>query len=112
VTALAELEKKVSAAAGSAAGGFGFFGFAVPGEQPTTLRQVSAALGALLGIVEGADVAPSADATKASAKWQSAGTATLAQWEAIQSQDVARANLLLQKAGLQPLKSGGEKDHP
>jgi hypothetical protein len=111
--ALADLQKKVAAIAGSAAGGgFGFFGFAVPGEQPTTLRQVSAAFGALLGIVDGADVAPSADATAASAKWQSAGMATLALWEAIQSQDVARANLLLQKAGLHPLKSGGEKDHP
>ncbi len=111
--ALADLQKKIEAIAGSAAGGgFGFFGFAVPGEQPTTLRQISAAFGALLGIVDGADVAPSADATAASAKWQSAGTATLARWEAIQSQDVARANLLLQKAGLQPLKSGGEKEHP
>jgi hypothetical protein len=113
LSALADLQKKIEAIAGSAAGGgFGFFGFAVPGAPPPTLRQVSAAFGALLGIVDGADVAPSADATAASAKWQSAGTATLARWEAIQSQDVARANLLLQKAGLQPLKSGGEKRHP
>ena len=36
--ALADLEKKVSAAAGSGAGGgFGGFGFAIPGNEPTTL---------------------------------------------------------------------------
>ena len=55
--ALADLEKK-SWRRGwlwTAGGGFGFFGFAVPGNEPTTLRQVSAAYGALLGIVESAD---------------------------------------------------------
>ena len=45
-TALADLEKKVSAVEGSGAGGgFGGFGFAIPGNEPTTLRQVSAADG-------------------------------------------------------------------
>jgi hypothetical protein len=111
--ALIDLQKKIKDVEGSGAGGgFGFFGFAVPGEKPTTLRQVSAALGALLGIVDGADVAPSADATAASAKWEAAGTATLARWEAIQTKDVARVNLLLGKAGLQPLKNPEEKPHP
>jgi photosystem II stability/assembly factor-like uncharacterized protein len=111
--ALSDLEKKIKDVEGSGAGGgFGFFGFAMPGEQPTTLRQVSAAFGALLGIVDGADVAPSADATAASAKWEAAGTATRARWEAIQTKDVARVNLLLGKAGLQPLKNPEEKPHP
>src|SRR5208282_1332192 len=65
--ALADLDKKVGAVAGSGAGGgFGFFGFSVPGDQPATLRQVSGAMGSLLGIVESADTAPSADASAAS----------------------------------------------
>jgi len=111
--ALADLEKKVSAVAGSGAGGgFGGFGFAIPGNELTTLRQVSAAMGTLMGIVESADVAPSTDATAASEKWEAAGRATLARWEVIQTNDVARVNSLLEKAHLQGLKLGEEKMHP
>ena len=113
VAALADLEKKVSAAAGSGAGGgFGGFGFAIPGNEPTTLRQLSAAMGTLMGIVESADVAPSADAAAASEKWEAAGKATLGRWDAIQTNDVARVNSLLEKAQLEPLKLGEEKMHP
>jgi hypothetical protein len=112
-TALADLEKRVGGVAGSAAGGgFGFFGFAVPGNEPTTLRQVSAAYGALLGIVESADTAPSADATAASQKWDAAGKATLARWNEIQTKDLAQVNSLLEKAQLKPLNTGEEKTHP
>jgi len=111
--ALTELEKKIGAAAGAGGGGgFGSFGFAIPGNEPTTLRQVSAAMGTLMGIVESADVAPSADATAASEKWEAAGKATMARWQAIQSNDVAGVNSLLEKAHLQALKTDGEKSHP
>jgi hypothetical protein len=112
-TALADLEKKVGGVAGSAAGGgFGFFGFAVPGNEPTTLRQVAAAYGALLGIAESADAAPSADATAASQKWEAAGKAALARWDEIQTKDLAQVNSLLEKAQLKPLNAGEEKTHP
>jgi photosystem II stability/assembly factor-like uncharacterized protein len=112
-TALAELEKKVAAVAGSGGGGgFGFFGFALPGDQPTSLRQVSTALGALLGIIESADAAPSADAAAASQQWETAGKATLARWNAIQTKDLARVNSLLEKAHLGALKTGEEKPRP
>jgi photosystem II stability/assembly factor-like uncharacterized protein len=111
--ALTDLEKKVGAAAGSGGGGgFGFFGFSVPGDQSTTLRQISTAYGALLGIVESADVAPSADAMAASEKWEVAGKATLARWDEIQTKDVARVNSLLENAKLQRLKTDEEKLHP
>lgn len=104
-TALLELERKIGAVAGSASGGgFGGFGFTVPGTEPATLRQVSAALGTLLGIVDGADVAPSADAAAATEKWEAAGKITLARWEAIQTKDVASVNSLLESMHLQPLK--------
>jgi hypothetical protein len=111
--ALADLEKKVGVAAGAGAGGgFGGFGFAIPGNEPTTLQQVSAAMGTLMGIVESADVVPSADAAAASDKWEAAGKATLARWQAIQTNDVARVNSLLGKAHLQSLKTDEEKTHP
>jgi hypothetical protein len=111
--ALADLEKKIGAVAGAGGGGgFGGFGFAIPGNEPTTFRQVSAAMGTLMGIVESADVAPSADATAASEKWEVAGKATMGRWDAIQTDDVARINSLLEKAHLQTLKLGEEKMHP
>jgi hypothetical protein len=104
--ALAELEKKVGAVAGPAGGGgFGFFGLAVPGAETVTLRQTSAALGGLLGIVESADVAPTADAAAASEKWETAGKATLAKWNELQTKDLARVSSLLEKAHLQVLKA-------
>ncbi len=114
VAALSDLDKKIGAVAGSGTvgGGFGSFGFAVPRNEPTTLRQVSAAVGTLLGIVESADVAPSADATAASEKWEAAGKATLARWAAIQTKDVVRVNSLLEKAHLQALKVGEERSRP
>jgi hypothetical protein len=103
---LTELEKKVGAVAGPAGGGgFGFFGLAVPGAEPVTLRQTSAALGGLLGIVESADAAPTKDAAAASDKWQIAGKAALSRWDSIQTKGVANVNALLEKAHLQPLKA-------
>jgi photosystem II stability/assembly factor-like uncharacterized protein len=111
--ALSDLEKKVEAVAGAgASGGFGFFGFAVPGNGPTTLRQVQTAMGALMGIIESADAAPSADAAAASEKWEAAGKATLARWEEIQTKELGRVNSLLGKAQLQPFETGEEKPRP
>jgi hypothetical protein len=113
-TALADLGKKVGALAGAGAGGgYGYFGFAVPGKEPTTLRQALTAYGALMGIIESADTAPSADATAASERWEAAGKATLGRWEAVQTTELARVNSLLEKEHLQPLKAGtAEKPHP
>jgi len=112
--ALSDLDKEIGAVAGSgtAGGGFGGFGFAVPGNDPTTLRRVSAAMGTLLGIVESADAGPSADVMAASEKWQAAGKATLARWEVVRKKDLAGVNSLLEKAHLQPLKPGEAKPHP
>jgi photosystem II stability/assembly factor-like uncharacterized protein len=113
VSALSDLDRKIGALAGLATvgGGFGSFGFARPGEEPTTLRQVSSAMGTLLGIVESADVAPSADATAASEKWEAAGKAALARWEAVRTGDLPGVNALLVQAQLPPLKPEQEKTH-
>ncbi|HKW57444.1 MAG TPA: hypothetical protein VJN42_08805 [Candidatus Acidoferrum sp.] len=107
--ALGELEKKIGGVAGASesGGGFGGFGLAAPGRQPKTLRQASAALGGLLGVVESADVGPTADAAAASAKWEEASKAALAQWETIRTKDVARVNSLLEAAHLPALKLAG-----
>jgi len=112
VAALTDLQKKIGAAAGSASGGgYGFFGFSVPGKEPTTLRQVSTAYGALLGIIEIADAAPTTDATAASLKWEEAGKAAMARWETLQAKDVGRVNAMLEKAHLLPLRTGTAAKH-
>ena len=113
-SALADLHEKVSSVTGTAAGGgYGYFGFSVPGKEPATLRQVSTAYGALMGIIESADAAPTADASKASERWEAAGKATMLRWEAIQTRDVARVNAMLEKAKLKPLQvETAEKARP
>ena len=105
-TALDELEKNINGATGAGGGGgFGGFGLTAPDENPKTLRQVSAALGGLLGVVESADAAPTGDASKASEAWLTAGKATMERWNAVQTTEASRVNALLEKAHLQPLKA-------
>jgi photosystem II stability/assembly factor-like uncharacterized protein len=104
---LAELERKISALAGSPEGEyFELFGVSLPGEELPALARVSEALSGLLSIVDGADAAPSADATMAVEKWDAAGKSVLARWEAWK-QEAAAKNSLLEKLGVAPLKIEG-----
>ncbi len=104
--ALKDLEHNVDVMAGTSGGGggFGSFGLAVPGGASGTMRQAAAALGTLLGIVEGADTAPTSDVVRATASWEAGGETALAEWKALQGNELVRTNAVLQKAGLQPLK--------
>jgi photosystem II stability/assembly factor-like uncharacterized protein len=103
--ALKDLEHNVEVIAGtSTGGGFGSFGLAVPGGASATMRQASAALGTLLGIVEGADAAPTKDVMRATASWEAKGEEALTGWKALQGNELVRTNAALEKAHLQPLK--------
>jgi photosystem II stability/assembly factor-like uncharacterized protein len=82
---------------------FMLFGLAIPGKEQVTLPQASAALTKLLSIVQSADAAPTADATTASEKWEAVAQETLARWMALQKEDLANINFLLEKAKLKPL---------
>lgn len=82
---------------------FGFFALRLPGTEPVTLHATAAALAGLLMIVDGADAAPTADASIAAEKWTAAGSDTLARWKAVEG-ELAAAGALLQKAGLQPIR--------
>jgi photosystem II stability/assembly factor-like uncharacterized protein len=85
---------------------FMLFGLAVPRKEHEPLPQVAAALTGLLMIAESADAAPTADATMASLGWDAAGEETLARWGALQKEELASVNVLLQKAKLKPLIVG------
>jgi hypothetical protein len=85
------------------AGGFGLFGLSLPSKEHEPLQKVASALGGLMSIVESADVAPSADASLASDKWDHAALETLARWSTFQKEELANANASLQKANLKPL---------
>jgi hypothetical protein len=56
-----------------------------------------------MSVVESADVAPSADASLASDKWDRAASETMARWSTFQKEELANANAVLQKASLKPL---------
>jgi photosystem II stability/assembly factor-like uncharacterized protein len=103
--ALEALEKKIEAP-GEAdnEADFGLFGLALPDEVDPPLSKVAAALAKLLTIVESADSAPAADAATACEKWDASAQAALARWTAVQKEELASVNTLLQKANLKPLK--------
>jgi photosystem II stability/assembly factor-like uncharacterized protein len=82
---------------------FGVFGLTVPASETVTLRQASRAATGLLSIVQSYDSAPTADATVAIEKWNSATKNLLQRWEAFWQQDRTRVNSMLQKANLKPL---------
>jgi len=102
--ALQGLEKKVEAAVESESDtGFMLLGLPASGKEHEPLPKVASALTRLLMIVESADVGPSTDAVTASARWDEAAQETLAHWHAIQKDDLAAVNALLEKAKLNKL---------
>jgi len=54
-------------------------------------------------IVDSSDLGPAADAAMASARWEEAAQETLAQWAALQKDDLTSVNGLLEKAKLKTL---------
>jgi len=98
------LEKKLEAATETDSdAGFGLFGLAAPGKEREPLSKVVAALTGLLTVVDSSDLGPGADAAMASERWDEAAQETLAQWAALQKEDLAGVNALLRKANLKPL---------
>jgi hypothetical protein len=82
---------------------FGVFGLTVPATENVTLREALHASTGLLSIVQSSDSAPTADATVAIEKWDSATKNLLERWDTLWQQDKTRVNSLLQKANLKPL---------
>jgi hypothetical protein len=82
---------------------FGVFGLTVPATENVTLREALHASTGLLSIVQSSDSAPTADATVALEKWDSATKNLLERWVTLWQQDKTRVNSLLQKANLKPL---------
>jgi hypothetical protein len=106
LAALEALEKKVEAMLeADSNGGFGLFGLAAPGREHEPLAHIAAALTGLLITVESADAGPATDAALASEKWEEAARETLARWAALQKDDLANLNHLLEKAKLKTLVS-------
>jgi len=102
--ALAALDRKTAELMGvQEESELGVFGLTVPATQTVTLREALHAATGLLSIVQSADVAPTADATVAIEKWDSATKNVLERWDAFWQHDGTRVNSLLQKANLKPL---------
>ncbi len=89
------------AAAAEALEGRPAFGPGGGGGAADTLNGVSASLNQLMGIFQGADVAPTTQAVAAAADRRLAATAIVAKWTAMKMRDMAALNTALQAAGLQ-----------
>jgi len=102
--ALESLEKKVeSAMEADNDGGFGLFGLAAPDKERAALPQVARALSGLLMIVDSSELGVTPDAASASARWEETAQDALAHWMALEKEDLANVNGLLEKAKLKAL---------
>ena len=105
VTSLDELSQKTESA-GDGDGGddyFMLFGLALPGHGQEPLPKVALALTGLLLVAESADVAPTADLSKAAEAWGTASAQALARWKGVVEKDLAGVNAKLEKAKLKVL---------
>jgi photosystem II stability/assembly factor-like uncharacterized protein len=104
LAALEELGKKVEAAMeADGDADFGLFGLALPGKGPEPLPKIAAALTGLLIIVDSSELGTAADAATAGIGWEDAAQEALARWTALQKDELARVNNMLEKAKLKAL---------
>ncbi len=98
--AITALDKKAEAIGGRNLGEFGFFFY----HGPDTLQSIRGSLGMLMGMLQGADVAPTAAQAAAAAKRHQTVQSLLARWNAVKSTDLPALNRQLVKANLAEIK--------
>ena len=98
--ALEAFDKKLVEIAGGGGRGGGRF---LPPSGPDTISSVQGALSGLLGLLQGADVAPTSQAVAAVNDREKALAAVMARWKGLQ-QDLAALNAQLKQATLPELK--------
>ncbi len=97
--AIIALDQKAEALAGREAGRFGG-----AGGGADSLGSVRGALMSLMGILQGADVAPTTQAVAAVAERRQALAALIGRWNELKTKDIPAVNDLLRKANLPELK--------
>jgi photosystem II stability/assembly factor-like uncharacterized protein len=99
--ALSAFDQKAAALEGGGfGGGRGGGGFGAAAGGPETLASISGSLGSLMGLLQGADRAPTSQAAAAVAERRQALSALMARWTALKSQDLAALNAQLKQANL------------
>ncbi len=98
-TAFADFRRQLDSTAGpEEREDFMGLGLSLPEKHPEPLQKVVSALGALLGYVESADAAPTADMNTASLAWLAAADVTMARWQVFLKTDLVTFNDQLQRA--------------
>jgi len=98
---LANVDKKLEALEGREGGRFGRFR---GGEPDDTLNSVSGSLGMLMGVLQGADVAPTTQTLAAVAERRRALATLMGRWNEIKTRDIPAVNAQLGKSNLPELK--------
>jgi hypothetical protein len=97
--ALADFDKKAAALEGEAGGGFGGPpAAATPAEE--SLNAVAFSLRSVMSLLQGADVAPTAQGVAAAADRSKAVADAIKRWDALRGESLAALNAQLEKAGL------------
>jgi hypothetical protein len=98
---LANGDKKLEALKGREGGRFGRFR---GGEPDDTLNSVSGSLGMLMGVLQGADVAPTTQTVAAVDERRRALATLMGRWNEIKTRDIPAVNAQLRKSNLPELK--------
>jgi photosystem II stability/assembly factor-like uncharacterized protein len=97
-TSLAEFDKKIAALEG--AGGAGARGGMAPvGAGEPTLGRVASEMGSLMGLLQGADMTPTTQATTACEQTFKAFNGLMATWKNLKTTDLEELNASLRKVG-------------
>jgi hypothetical protein len=100
--ALTAFDQKAAALEGG-----GGAGFRVGGDGLDTLGGAGAALGQMMGLLQGADVAPAPAVVAAVKARQGAMGDVMARWTSLKGQELAALNTELRQAGLPAISVGG-----
>ena len=90
-------------ASGGGRGGGGRGGGAPPMPSPGSLPAVVAALSGSMNVLQGADVAPTANQRAAIAAARDTAAGVMTRWNALKTTELATLNALLKAAGLAPI---------
>jgi hypothetical protein len=107
-TALADFDKTAAALEGEPGGGFG--PPAAGAAAAESLNSVAFSLRAVMSLLQGADVAPTAQGVAAAADRSKALGEVLKRWDALRGETLAALNAQLKQAGVAPIVVKAPKD--
>jgi hypothetical protein len=108
--AIAALDKQTAELEGAAQSSF--YGVPSAGKQPENFATLNQHFGGILAVADGADAAPTTQATAVFKELEDALEKLVARWKNVRQQEIPALNVELKKAGLAPIDPNKSPDAP